>query len=71
MMLFIAGVLAAVTFFGLCALFYYLGTKHAHKVILEPTEKDKEKEQAKRSEGMQKILNYDVSVALKAKEAKR
>lgn len=67
MMMFISGVLACMALLGLCGLSYYLGTKHAHKAILAPVSKDKAKEQAEKAEAMQKILNYDIGTAYKAK----
>lgn len=67
MILFISGILACIALLGLCGLSYYLGTKHAHRAILEPVDKDKAKEQVEKAEAMQKILNYDIGMAYKAK----
>lgn len=67
MMMFIAGVASCMVLIVLCGLSYYLGTKNAHRAIVEPVGKDKAKEQAEKAEAMQKILNYDIGMAYKAK----
>ena len=71
MMLFIGGMLASVAFIGLCGASYWLGTKHTFKANLEPVPKEKARQQEEQAEAMQKILNYDVGMAYKARrEAK-
>ena len=67
MMWFIGGIVTAIAFFGMLSVAYWLGTKHAHKAILEPIAQDKAKEQEERAEQMQKILYYDIGMAYKAK----
>jgi hypothetical protein len=67
MALFIAGLFTAVLLIGLCGASYYFGTKHAHKAILEPVDAKKRDAMAEHAEGMNKILNYDVGMALKSR----
>lgn len=67
MVLFISGMLASIAFLSLLGVSYWLGTKHSYKANLEPITKDKAKEQADKAEAMQKILNYDIGMAYKAK----
>ena len=71
MMLFIGGIVTTIALFGLCGASYWLGTKRAHRVILEPVAVEKQKKAEEQAEAMQKILNYDVGMAYKARrEAK-
>ena len=67
-MLFIAGILTAIAFIGCCGASYYLGTKHAVKGVVEPVAKEKQERMKEQSESMQKILNYDIGMALRAKQ---
>lgn len=67
MMLFIGGVVTAIALIGLCGVSYWLGTKQAHKAVLEPVSEEKRREAQEKQEAMQKILNYDISMAHKAR----
>lgn len=68
MVAFIAGIFTAVAFIAICGLSYWLGTKQAHKSIMEPIPKEKARQAEEKAEAMQKILNYDVSMAYRAKK---
>ena len=67
MMLFIGGIVTAIAFIGMMGVSYWLGTKRAHRVILEPVAVEKQKKAEEQAEAMQKILNYDIGMAYKAR----
>ena len=68
MLNFILGIVATILIIGLCGLSYYIGTKTQHKAIQPPKtseQKDRETQQKKILEDLNKVVNYDVNVAYK------
>lgn len=71
MTLFIAGFSACIVLLAACGVSYYYGTKMQHKSIIEAPDEEKQREIAKRQQNMDKLLNYDVGVAFKARGGAR